>query len=516
MKKSTHNIRTGGSVGATVLARKPLSKSGGPGTEPPGEQQASKSPPEAPKSSSGMECDATTKEPTALERMFEKLDELLRVMSTDGRDIPQAGDSINQATRIETGLQALIEAETRKSARSKKTPEKSYGQGMNQYMQRDRNAYYNVRFAAPTGKAINPFDIVEAIKVTTGSAPKRLVRNRDNTFTVKIESEDGEQIVSINNINGMRCAVEAHPQYNQSKGIIYIREFDLEGMQDFETGLKEQYKVVSVEPASFIKTKDNSVKALIVTFSQQEAPYSIYIPGERCDTVVYPFNNRPMMCRKCNQYGHTMKWCKVTSEVCRKCASEGHSQTQCVSQTLRCVHCQGGHCAGDRDCPKQREEEAIMSIRMQEKVSYIRAKQMMDSRCQGNTKNRKGFATHYNCVLNEIDKRRISPWLLEKSVENQIGKKPRSIRSVSKTAFIIEVETEEQSMKIAEVEQLAGHAVKMEKSKISTVKGMIYIQDYDMNNFEQYRKSLMMEFGLQEVIMATWVKTREITTTPLL
>ena len=165
--------------------------------------------------------------------MFEKPDELLRVMSTDMKEIPQAGDSIKHA---------LIEAQTSKSARSKKTPEKSYGHGMNQYMQRDRNEYYNVWFIAPSRKAINPFDIVEAIKVTTGSASKRLVRDRDNTFTVKIESKDCEQIVSINNLNGMRCAVEAQPQYNQSKEIIYVKEFDLEGIQDFEKGLKEQYK----------------------------------------------------------------------------------------------------------------------------------------------------------------------------------------------------------------------------------------------------------------------------------
>ena len=57
---------------------------------------------------------------------------------------------------------------------------------------------------------------------------------------------------------------------------------------------------------------------------------------------------------------------------------------------------------------------------------------------------------------------------------------------------------------------------KWKKSKLSTAKGVIYIQDYEMDNFEQHRKSLMMEFGLQEVIMATWVKTLEITIMPLL
>ena len=61
MKKSSHNIKTGESVGTIVLSRKPLSKSGSPGTQPPGEQQAGKCALDAPKSSSVMEGDAAIK-----------------------------------------------------------------------------------------------------------------------------------------------------------------------------------------------------------------------------------------------------------------------------------------------------------------------------------------------------------------------------------------------------------------------------------------------------------------------
>ena len=83
----------------------------------------------------------------------------------------------------------------------------------------------------------------------------------------------------------------------------------------------------------FIKTRYDCTTAFIVTFNSTELPDSVYIPGERDDTVVYPYRNRPMMCHICLGYGHTIKYCK-SAKVCKNYGSVGHVKEECGGDML--------------------------------------------------------------------------------------------------------------------------------------------------------------------------------------
>ena len=89
-----------------------------------------------------------------------------------------------------------------------------------------------------------------------------------------------------------------HQHINKSKGFIYMSEFDIEDGTILQEGLVG-YGVVEVEPATLIKSNRG-----LITFNRELAPESVQIPGESHRTKVYEYKQRPMQCKKCQQYGH--------------------------------------------------------------------------------------------------------------------------------------------------------------------------------------------------------------------
>ena len=66
--------------------------------------------------------------------------------------------------------------------------------------------------------------------------------------------------------------------------------------------------------------------------------------GERQNTKVYPFNDKPMICYKCQGYGHTSKRCKSNAIICRRCSAMGHYAYECKSSDFKCfLDIQCGH-----------------------------------------------------------------------------------------------------------------------------------------------------------------------------
>ena len=49
------------------------------------------------------------------------------------------------------------------------------------------------------------------------------------------------------------------------------------------------------------------------------------------------------------------------------------------------------------------------------------------------------YMTHYNCKIEEADKRKMSPRMLERYLFQHLGCKPKTIRFRHKTTFTVEV-----------------------------------------------------------------------------
>ena len=69
-----------------------------------------------------------------------------------------------------------------------------------------------------------------------------------------------------------------------------MQEYDIEDITEFENGLKSKYNVVEVTKANFIKARNEFTTPFLITFNSDSLPETIYIPGEKYDTVVYPFD----------------------------------------------------------------------------------------------------------------------------------------------------------------------------------------------------------------------------------
>ena len=187
----------------------------------------------------------------------------------------------------------------------------------------------------------------------------------------------GSKLTDIFKIEGVPCRIMLHPTFNTSKVIIYLHDFDLDDVEQFERDLKQHYDIAEVVKATFIRTRNDQTTAFLLTFNNVNPPDTIYIPGERDDTGVYPYRAIPIMCKKCQNYGHTAKWCN-NAVRCRKCSEENHSEPQCNNLGLvRCYHCNLQHKAGNWGRPKHIDETKITECQDKEKVSKLRATQIV-------------------------------------------------------------------------------------------------------------------------------------------
>ena len=196
-----------------------------------------------------------------------------------------------------------------------------------------------------------------------------------NNTSVIVEVHNGEQsakILVLENVCHTPCKATPYERFNYTTGLIYVNYFDIEDLEEFKEGLQD-YNVDNVKRVDFIKPKNPEAHAFLITFRQECVSHSIYIPGERQDTKVYSFNDKPMICYKCQGYGHTSKRCKSNAVICRRCSAMGHYAYECKSSDFKCFHCGELHAAGNFKCSREINERRTLDIRFKEKVSMRRA-----------------------------------------------------------------------------------------------------------------------------------------------
>ena len=170
--------------------------------------------------------------------------------------------------------------------------------------------FFTVKFEEEHKRTVNPYAIRNEIVRITGMKPKRIHSFDKTSFTIEAQNKTQSPcLTQINIVEEKTCTTTPHMYYNQSKGIIYIQEYDVTDIVEFENGLKSEYDIAEVIKAYFIKAKNEHTTPLLITFNSESLPETLYIPGEKSDTIIYPFKNRPMICRKCYQYMHTVKYC---------------------------------------------------------------------------------------------------------------------------------------------------------------------------------------------------------------
>ena len=310
-----------------------------------------------------------------------------------------------------------------------------------------------IKLTEESKRCVNPYAIIDEITKETGLAPKRVFGNNRMSLTVEISSRDqGEKIRAIKKIDGYPCENVVNPRYNYTKALIYVHEFDLDSIEEFKGELQSRHKIVDVQPTTFINTRSLQTRVFIITFQQENLSYSIYIPGERQDTRVISFKDKPLMCKNCQQYGHAKKYCKKQEATCGKCAVVGHSVEQCDSGIVKCVLCSEAHYAGSRECSKYQKEEILIRIQVEEKMT---ANKMMANNNEYVERAKQQFNTHFNCKMNKSDKRKFTSWLLGKCLVRELDSKPKTIRTTNSTTFTVEVSDRKQSNKMQTITNIS-------------------------------------------------------------
>ena len=363
-----------------------------------------------------------------------------------------------------------------------------------------------MKFDHETRRPINPYAIIAKIEATTGGKPKAVTGYNSTSVTVEVHSkEQAQKMHEITTVDGFTCETMVHPRYNHNKELIYTYEFDVENLEDFKAGLKEIYNITDVQ-ATFIKTKSEQAHAFILCFNQRYLPYSIYIPGEKQDTRVFQFRSKLIICHKCQGYGHSSKWCRSKEDICRRCSAAGHDIAKCTAEAPSCYYCKESHQTGSKECVRQLREQVLVEIQEKERVTIKWARQILKGKCEHPVKPAKRLPTHYSCTMVEGSKRKLTPWLLEKSISKSLGSNPRTIRTLNNTTFVVEVASSEQSAALSRLTEVNGIEVKVEEnSNLSVNKGIIYTNEHNMREFDMFKEGLKQDDGLADVIEATWM-----------
>ena len=375
--------------------------------------------------------------------------------------------------------------------------------------------HLELQFLITDRRQVNPFSVKKELEKISGEKIKSLVGTSKYKLNIETRSvEQTKKCLQITKLCGSDCKIYPHPTFNTSKGLIRIKSYDIDDMDEFKHHLSEQYDIEKIEKAPFIRSRRNET-SYIVTFNEEKLPYSVYIPGEVTDTVVNNFNSRPMLCKNCQEYGHTAKRCRNEEPRCRQCAEIGHKSENCSANNPKCHHCNEDHAAGSKNCTKEKEEQKLLDTVQKEKVTFQRARQIITPVPVSRqlTPKTTPFASMFNVTLPKGCKRQLkNPWIVEKAIKEHTGKTPRKCRGSpqDEDTFVIEVASLEESRKMSTLRKIDDHEVNVQVNNNQNLqKGLIYIQGYDLLEFDDYKTELINENNLAGAEHATWITTRD-------
>lgn len=212
----------------------------------------------------------------------------------------------------------------------------------------------------------NPFTIAKSIHATVGTVHS-VYRNRDGNLVVKVRGEAKlKKLLKMKQLigNETKVTVEEHPTLNRTKVVVTCRS--VEGMSEEELKSEPTLQAQGVVDIRRFKKSGKDTNTMTITVRGTVAPKAIFFGFERCEAK--PYNQAPMQCYRCFNYGHTKSNCKATEDVCRNCSTvhpivkDDEGKTVC-SKPPRCLHCNGDHSPASRFCDQYREEEEVLRIR---------------------------------------------------------------------------------------------------------------------------------------------------------
>ena len=147
--------------------------------------------------------------------------------------------------------------------------------------------------------------------------------------------------------------------------------------------------------------------------------------------------------------------------------------------------------------------QKIIDIKEKYKVGRRKTDQMKQGEEQREIYKKKNSFFSYTFHVHHEEKQANS-WLIENTLRQTFVSKPKCIRLKDKASFTIEITTKECSkmtgiMKINEIPVTIAEYNNKHK-------GLVYIYQYDLDNFKHFRKGMIEKHNLHYVVLAMWVK----------
>lgn len=461
----------------------------------------------------------------------QKLEEALSQLMDITEELKMKKLTHKTQDKIKTALSHLSEISsgnkdkniTKENLKPKRTEKKNITEEMILPGMKDDACYIKIQFENELKRTINAFQIYDELKKIAVTELSTICTLNQNSFVtkVKIESVDTlEKLENLKSIAGKDCIISMYDPFNCKKGIMYLTgmDFDDETIGEFKQWIMEKYNyIIDIQLATFIRTRNPDSRAFIVTMALKSLPHSIYIPGLTGDTRVYPFRNRPMSCKKCLKYGHTEKKCRHSGPpLCGKCSATGHTRESCESEEPRCYHCGDDHAVGSKLCPRHIRECELVRIQEEHKVSFKRAIQIQN----GNeiiTLNNDRLPDAFTIQMTAENKKTLKPWVVERFMKDYLNGNFEDFRSISSTTYFLKTKDYDQSEKVLSLETINQVPVEVKRGNLSSrPRGIVYINEYDVSNFEHYKSELIKLLPVSDILRASWIKSFNNRATPLL
>ena len=206
--------------------------------------------------------------------------------------------------------------------------------------------------------------------------PWRTSKDRDGSFLIECgKRAQTQNLLWTNRFIDRPVKVSIHKTLNSSRGLIRCR--DLADMSEVE--IRDEVKDQGVVWVNRVTLKKEGkvipTNTLFLTFGSPEVPKEITVGYLKVKVDLFVPN--PMRCFNCNKFGHTSQRCKVAAK-CLGCGKDKH-EGRCEGPKL-CSNCNGPHASSAKDCPVWQKEKEIQRVRVEKRVSFPEARQLVEAR----------------------------------------------------------------------------------------------------------------------------------------
>lgn len=225
-----------------------------------------------------------------------------------------------------------------------------------------------------------PFTISASIELTIGVKEARTViasrEGRGSRYILRTSSKSiVDKLTKMTKlVDDTQIEIFLHPTLNTIQGIVY----EPDSINTEEKIIEEKLASQNVQAVRRIKKRVNgklqNTSLLVLTFHGTALPSHVYFGMLRIP--VRPYYPSPLLCFNCGTYGHPRKSCQEPGR-CMRCSQPLHvDEGQQCENTPHCFHCKNGHAVTSRECPKFKEEDKIIHLKVDQCISFTEARRL--------------------------------------------------------------------------------------------------------------------------------------------